>query len=321
MGRRHATAAYWSTLSYMDHEVGRLLDGLEANQLEDDTIVLFLSDHGWSNGHHGRYGKGALFDWSSRVPLLVAAPGVTDSGTTCSQTVELIDVYPTVMELCGLATPTGVEGQSLVPLLQNPGAAFKPAFPMMYRAAFRSTAVVTGQYKFIHWESGLHQLYDLQADPLEYVNLFGDPSYDAVVLAHLTLLQQEGLLNSAATWSQYGTGLAGTLGVPQLLAQGNPVVGQTLSLDLTNSLGTSTVGLLFAGLSQTSLPAFGGTVLVQPLLTATFPVPAAGLALPVAVPADVSLLNLPVYFQALQADLGAPANISLSPGLQLTLGL
>ena len=178
-----------------------------------------------------------MYDHDSKVPLIVVAPGVAGN-QTCDRPVELIDLYPTLMELIGAPAPAGLDGQSLAPLLQNPTLPFKPA--ICYREVGNSPVpmVRTDQYKFVYWpDSGLHELYDMIADPGEYTNLYGDPAYDSVVQNHLSILQQEGLLNCAAGFAAYGSGTAGTLGVPGLTLLGPPILGSPVTLSVGNSLG------------------------------------------------------------------------------------
>jgi uncharacterized sulfatase len=320
-GRQMETVAYWRTITYIDDEIGRLLDELVATGLDATTIVVLFSDHGWSNGHHARFGKRTLFDVSARVPLLISVPGMLTAGQSCGQPVELIDVYPTFMDLCNLPMPSGLEGDSLSGLLQNPLASHPPAFPMTHRSNIGTVfGVRTDQYKFVWWSNELHQFYDLQADPLEYSNLFGNPTYDSLVIQHMGLLSDEGLVSCPAGWSHYGTGLAGTLGIPLLTPQSDPILGQPLQIDLSNSLGASTVGLLFVGFQQASLPAFGGTVHLVPQINVTVPVPVTGLPLSFTVPFNLSNCGFPVYMQALESDPAAPAGLSMTPGLELILG-
>ncbi|MFN9720234.1 MAG: sulfatase [Planctomycetota bacterium] len=119
--RRKARHAYSAAISFMDAQVGFVLDSLKRHGLEDNTIIVFTSDHGYHMGEHGLWQKMSLFEESSRVPLLIAVPGVT-SGSAAKAPVSHVDVFPTLAELCGVTPPANLQGQSLVPILQDPGA-------------------------------------------------------------------------------------------------------------------------------------------------------------------------------------------------------
>lgn len=116
--RREARQAYLACISFMDAQVGHLLDALDQQGLSENTIIVFTSDHGYHMGEHGLWQKMSLFEESSRVPLLIVAPGC-EKGTVCSSPVSHVDLYPTLMELCGLTAPEGLQGQSLVPMLKD----------------------------------------------------------------------------------------------------------------------------------------------------------------------------------------------------------
>lgn len=117
--RRQARQAYSACISFMDAQVGVVLDSLNRHGLEDNTIVVFTSDHGYHMGEHGLWQKMSLFEESSRVPLLIAVPGIT-KGEAAAAPVSHVDIYPTLTELCGLNPPSNLQGQSLVPILHDP---------------------------------------------------------------------------------------------------------------------------------------------------------------------------------------------------------
>lgn len=180
---REAKRAYYAAISFVDAQVGRLLDALDRLKLADRTIVVFLSDHGYHLGEHGLWMKQSLFEESARVPLIISAPERL-KGEASRRIVELVDLYPTLAELAGLSPPKDLQGVSLVPLLKNPRAEWKrPAFTQVSRNAFSGHAVRTERWRYIEWEGGKRgtELYDHDSDPHEYRNLANAPAHAAVV--------------------------------------------------------------------------------------------------------------------------------------------
>jgi uncharacterized sulfatase len=179
-------AAYYASISFMDAQVGVLLATLDRLNLWDNTVVVFHSDHGYHLGEHGGlWHKMCLFEETTRVPLIVAAPG-KNSAAVSPRLVELVDVFPTLVDLCGLKQPLDLEGASFVPLLTDSNRAWKQAaFTVVSRGAnidaTRSLdpakmgrTMVTDRWRFTQWHDGEQELYDHAADPFEYVNLAGD---------------------------------------------------------------------------------------------------------------------------------------------------
>jgi arylsulfatase A-like enzyme len=287
-GRRECMVAYWRTITYIDDEIGRLLDGLDALHLTDRTIVVLVSDHGFSFGYHDRFYKDALYDHSSRTPLIITVPGRPDlQGRACTRPVEHVDIYPTLMELCGLDPPAGLDGTSLVPLMERADAPHKPAFVTLDSeyGAHIERAVRTDRFKFIYWESGEHVLYDLARDPGEYRNLYGDPRYTDVVAEHFRLLEEHGVL--AASWNNYRRGVPGTFGVPSATVSAPPIMGHTVEVEFGNSSPNREAALLIAGLLGTYRHGPGeGRILVAPLLFKPVALPAQGLSVPITIPPD-----------------------------------
>ncbi len=194
MQRREAIQAYYAAISFMDAQVGVLLDQMDKAKLWDNTVVVFFGDHGFQTGEHGGlWQKMVLFNESATTPLLIAAPGVKPGVSPAL--VELVDVYPTLTELCGLTAPDDLEGTSLTPLLKNPSLAWKKAtFVMVGRQnpAVRGYSVHTARYRYTEWgENGKEgvELYDHQTDPREYKNLANDPDHAALRGEMKTLLQ------------------------------------------------------------------------------------------------------------------------------------
>lgn len=182
-----AMQAYYACVSFIDAQVGRLLDSLDSLGLRESTIVIFWSDHGYHLGEHGGvWQKRTLFEESARTPFIISAPGSTGNGQVCRRVVELVDLYPTVMELTQTSGPSGLEGRSLQPLLDNPlaewdGAAvtqiLRPADGRLEKPVM-GRSIRTERWRYTEWDEGDEgiELYDHRADPQEFRNLADDPS-------------------------------------------------------------------------------------------------------------------------------------------------
>jgi len=181
---RECKQAYYAAISFVDAQIGRVLDAVDRLKLWENTVVVFWSDHGYHLGDHGLWMKQSLFDQSSRVPMIIVAPGAKGNGKSCPRTVELLDLYPTLADLSGLAPPKDIQGASLRPLLDDPSKAWdRPAFTQVQRGGFPGHAVTTEQWRYIEWDGGKAgtQLYDRAKDPQEFVNLASDPKHAKVV--------------------------------------------------------------------------------------------------------------------------------------------
>jgi iduronate 2-sulfatase len=186
--RRDAIRAYYATISFVDAQIGKVLDALERLKLAESTTVVFWSDHGYQLGEHGQWMKQTVFEWSARAPLIVAGAGVSARGKNSMRTVELLDMYPTLVELCGLTgTPANLHGQSLSPLLKNPGTTWsKPAVTQVRRGqaekAVHGHSLRNERYRYTFWGGGElgEELYDYELDPRELRNLAADAKHSAL---------------------------------------------------------------------------------------------------------------------------------------------
>jgi iduronate 2-sulfatase len=194
-GLRKSIQAYYASISFLDAQAGRILDALDRLKLADNTIVVFVSDHGYHLGELGQWMKMSLFERSARNPLVIAGPGIARGGS--SRTVELLDLYPTLTDLAKIAPPAGLEGRSLTPLLKNPKAAWdRPAFTQVTRpnvktGPFMGYSVRTEKWRYIEWDEGKQgtQLYNEADDPQELRNLASDPKHAKVVAEMQQLLR------------------------------------------------------------------------------------------------------------------------------------
>jgi iduronate 2-sulfatase len=195
--QRLALRAYYASISFLDANIGRLLDALDRLGLADDTIVLFVSDHGYHVGDRGQWMKQTLFERSTRAPLLIAGPGVTARGAASPRVVEFLDIYPTLAALAGLAPPTGLHGRSLVPLLTDALAPWDhPAVSQVRRGTLPGTfmgyTIRTARWRYTEWDGGTRgaELYDVEVDPDELRNLAGEASQRETVTTLRLRLQQ-----------------------------------------------------------------------------------------------------------------------------------
>ncbi|HAE10262.1 MAG TPA: hypothetical protein DCG39_01325, partial [Opitutae bacterium] len=170
--RREYMQAYHACVSFIDAQLGLVLDALKKNGLWEDTVVVFTSDHGYHLGDHFIWGKVTLFDVGARVPFIVRAPGLSKSGATSEAMVELIDVYPTLADLAGLKAPDHLQGASLRPLLSHPDRLGKKkyAYSVVSRGPKLGYALRNQNWRYGKWPDG-EELYDLRKDPQEKSNL------------------------------------------------------------------------------------------------------------------------------------------------------
>ncbi len=186
--RLEVMRAYYATIRFMDTQVGKLLDAVKRLKLADRTTVVFWSDHGYGLGEHGQWMKQTVFEYAARSPLIIGGAGVKARGQNCGRTVEFLDIYPTLVDLCGLqGAPAGLHGASLRPLLENPRAAWdRPAVTQVHRnpaaGEVRGYSIRTERHRYTMWNEGREgeELYDYASDPRELKNLADDAAAGAV---------------------------------------------------------------------------------------------------------------------------------------------
>jgi arylsulfatase A-like enzyme len=172
---KNAVQGYLAAIAYADAEISRILDALDAGPHKENTIVVLWGDHGWHLGEKQHWRKFALWERAARVPLFIAVPGLTAPGSVCGRTVDLMSLYPTLAELCGLPAPARQEGVSIKPLLADPKAAWER--PALTTHGRDNHALRSERYRYIRYADGSEELYDHDADPNEWKNLAADPAH------------------------------------------------------------------------------------------------------------------------------------------------
>lgn len=172
-----AVHAYLACVSFVDHQVGRVLDALDASPHAENTIVVLWSDHGWALGEKQRWAKRGLWESETRVPLIIAGPNV-EGDRVCQQPVGLIDIYPTLADLCGLEKPSHLEGRSLMPQLKNVDTERPPVITTFFE---NNHAVRSARWRYIRYSTGDEELYDHDSDPHEWHNVASKSEYAAVI--------------------------------------------------------------------------------------------------------------------------------------------
>ena len=176
---KEAVQAYLATITFIDDCIGVLLDGLNNSKYADNTIVMLWGDHGWHLGEKQKYGKTQLWQEATRVPFMVKVPGVTKNNSKTDGVVNLIDMYPTLLELCGLPANTENDGKSFANLLKNPDLEWNT--PTLTTDRFNHHRIYDGRYSYISDKrNGAEQLYDHSKDLYEHNNLITNPKYDSI---------------------------------------------------------------------------------------------------------------------------------------------
>ena len=194
---RQAIRAYYASISYMDAQLGQVLDALDRLKLWDNTLVVLWGDHGWHLGEHGNWQKQSLFEESARVPMLVAAPGAKAKGKPSPRIVETVDLFPTIIDYAALPAPHKLAGTSLRPLLNRPTQDWnRPAYTQVRRGnsnnSFMGYSVRNERWRYTEWDGGAKgvELYDHKTDPGEHTNLATDPKLAGTVAEMKALLRK-----------------------------------------------------------------------------------------------------------------------------------
>jgi len=175
---KEALQAYLACISFLDAQIGRLLDALEASACKDNTLILLWSDHGWHHGEKHHWRKSTLWEEATRTHLLWTAPGVTKPGGACHRPVDNSCVFPTLCDLVGIPAPAHLEGVSIRALLENPAAAWDR--PAVSTFEYNNHAARTEKWRYIRYDDGGEELYDHETDPLEWTNLAKNPQHASV---------------------------------------------------------------------------------------------------------------------------------------------
>jgi arylsulfatase A-like enzyme len=166
---KEAIQAYLAAISYVDGQIGRVLDALDASSYSDNTIIVLWGDHGWHLGEKEHWRKFALWEESTRAPLIWVAPGLTTAGTRIDHAVELISIYPTLFEQAELPLPNDIDGKSIAPLIANPSIEWNST--VLTTHGLNNHAVRDNRWRYIRYSDGSEELYDHNVDPYEWTNL------------------------------------------------------------------------------------------------------------------------------------------------------
>jgi iduronate 2-sulfatase len=192
--RREAIQAFWASITFMDTQVGRVLAALDRLDLAEKTIVVITSDHGYHLNHHGLWQKMSLFESVARVPLIIAAPGASGNGRSTASLAEMVDLYPTLADLCGLRPPEYLDGTSQRPVLDDPSRTVKEAaYTQIHRGPKADGySVRTDRWRYTIWNDGRdgEQLYDMRTDPGETRNVAAEPEHAETVAKLKRLARQ-----------------------------------------------------------------------------------------------------------------------------------
>ncbi len=179
-----AVQAYLASINFVDAQLGRLLDGLDASAYRDNTVVVLWGDHGWHLGEKLHWRKFALWEEATQCPLMMSVPGLTKPGSVCARPVNLLDLYPTLLDICALPPDPDAEGVSLRPVLADAQASWER--PTVCTFGLNNHSVRSEGWRYIRYADGSEELYDHRADKdeWEWTNLAAEPQYEAVKAEH-----------------------------------------------------------------------------------------------------------------------------------------
>jgi arylsulfatase A-like enzyme len=172
---RKAVQAYLASISFVDNCVGRVIDALDKSDYANKTVIVVWGDHGWHLGEKLHWRKFALWEEATHAPLMIIAPSITEPGGRCPRPVSFIDIYPTLIDVCGLPSKKELEGKSLLPLLRNPKASWKR--PALTTHGRNNHSLRSERWRYIRYSDGTEELYDHKKDVLEWNNLANNPKY------------------------------------------------------------------------------------------------------------------------------------------------
>ncbi|MCA9124807.1 MAG: sulfatase [Planctomycetaceae bacterium] len=178
---KNLVRSYLACTSFVDSQIGRVLDALQESGNAENTIVVLWSDHGWHLGEKAITGKNTLWDDGTRVPLIFAGPGITE-GQRCTKPAELLDMYPTLIDLCALSPNDRLEGHSLLPQLKDAETPRK--WPAITTHNHDNHGVRSEHWRYIHYADGSEELYDMRKDPNEWKNLAADAAFAGILAEH-----------------------------------------------------------------------------------------------------------------------------------------
>jgi arylsulfatase A-like enzyme len=211
---KDAVQGYLASINYADHLVGQLLQSLEESEYRDNTIVVVYSDHGWQLGEKQHWRKFALWENVINTVLMIKVPegaqglrSGTPNGVACTRNVSLVDIFPTLTELCGLKAKSGVTGRSLVPLLRDPSEEWD--FPVITTLGENHYSVRSGHWHYINYDGDEEELYNLEDDPEEWQNLAADSSHDYIkrqLRAHIPTERHELVPTDPIRWADVLSG-------------------------------------------------------------------------------------------------------------------
>jgi arylsulfatase A-like enzyme len=188
---KNIVQAYLASVTFVDNYIGEVLNALENSKYKDNTIIILWSDHGYQLGEKGTFAKHALWQEATNAPLIISVPE-GQKGLIREQAVEMLDIYPTLLDLCGLPPNTRNEGKSLKPLLEN--TQLNDEYFAVTTYGRNNHAVVSRRYRYIHYENGAEELYDHENDPNEWQNIANDITNSAIIQMHRQRLPERNAL-------------------------------------------------------------------------------------------------------------------------------